>query len=653
MASPQLSGRRCQLKEYGMRKVVLVEPKSSHLHIYSRVAIPRLGAVLLGTIAQNLGYEVRVYIEDIAPIDMHDVFSADIVGVSAITSTSPPSYALAERVRAAGIPVVLGGTHTSFLPEEGLQHADYVIRGEGEAPFVELLEGIQGGRDLATIRNLSYWRDGRMVHNPERTKIRDLDVNPIADFRLVHGWKPGGIVSIATSRGCPFSCTFCSVPGMYGHVFRTHSVERVLAELRQHKAASYIFFADDIFTANKRRTKELLSRMIAEGLTPEWGAQVRTETVDDSEMLALMRQSNCFNVYVGFESINPRTLKLFQKKQDLDKIERSIERFHAHGIKIHGMFVIGSDEDDLETLDATSAFAKARKLESVQFMILTPTPGSPDWDQLYASGHNELLTRDWSLYDGHHVVHQPRKMSPYELQVGAMRAMRRFYSWGNILRSLAIRRDVFTAGIQLYGKRLIRKWYKVDAGYVATLRRSLYGEVERLRQAGRVKTWKRVAVPDVFLQERLGLLLQRFLADLGVEVVPLPTLAQATSETYLMPIAADAVQRLRERVDVIIAPIVKRAAQGQEEISQRLNALTKALQANLDRLPRVIPLPINEEQGPIFESFAKVGLVFTKNLNRVRTAYYQAGERLGFWGVGTLTTAPDGLSGPDVGSLGR
>jgi hypothetical protein len=187
---------------------------------------------------------------------------------------------------------------------------------------------------------------------------------------------------------------------------------------------------------------------------------------------------------------------------------------------------------------------------------------------------------------------------------------------------------------------------------VATLRRSLYGEVERLRQAGRVKTWKRVAVPDVFLQERLGLLLQRFLADLGVEVVPLPTLAQATSEMYLMPIAADAVQRLRERVDVIIAPIVKRAAQGQEEISQRLNALTKALQANLDRLPRVIPLPINEEQGPVFESFAKVGLVFTKNLNRVRTAYYQAGERLGFWGVGTLTTAPDGSSGPDVGSLG-
>lgn len=632
-----------------MRKVVLVEPKSTHLHVYSRVAIPRLGVVLLGTILRNLGYDVRVYIEDIAPIDMQDVLSAEVVGVSTITSTAPPSYALAEKVRAAGIPVVLGGTHTSFMTEEGLQHADYVIRGEGEGAFVELLEALQGTRDLATVQNLSYQRDGRVMHNPERPMIRDLDVNPIPDFDLVHGWKRGGIVSIATSRGCPYSCTFCSVPGMYGHAFRTHSVDRVIEELKLHRDASYVFFADDIFTANKRRTKELLSRMISEGVTPEWGAQVRTETVDDPEVLRLMRQSNCFNVYVGFESINPRTLKLFQKKQDLAKIERSIERFHAHNVRIHGMFVIGSDEDDLETLDATAKFAMSRGLESVQFMILTPCPGSPDWDHLYAKGNKDILTYDWSLYDGHHVVHQPRKLSPYELQVGSMRAMRKFYSWGNIARSLVIRRDLFTAGIQLYGKRLIREWHKANTGYVAKLRQDLYGEVERAREAGLVKTWKRVAVPDIFLQQRLGLLLQRFLADLGVEVIPLPTELQATSEAYLMPTAADSLHRLRERVDVIITPIVKRAAHGHEEISHRLNALTKALQANLDRLPKVIALPINEEQGPIFETFAKIGLVYTQNLKRVRSAYYQAGERLGFWGVNTLAVAP-GITGQGTDS---
>ena len=623
-----------------MRKIVLVEPKSTHLHVYSRVAIPRLGVVLLGTILRNLGYEVRVYIEDIAPIEMQEVMSADAVGISIITSTAPPSYALAEKVRAAGIPVVLGGTHASFMAEEGLRHADYVIRGEGEQAFVEWLEALQGRGDLADIRNLSYRRDGQVVHNHDRPMIRDLDVNPIPDFDLVHGWQRGGIVSVATSRGCPYSCTFCSVPGMYGHAFRTHSVDRVVEELKCHRDTTYVFFADDIFTANKRRTKELLSRMIADGVTPEWGAQVRTETVDDPELLRLMRQSRCFNVYVGFESINPRTLKLFQKKQDLEKIERAIERFHAHKIRIHGMFVIGSDEDELETLDATAKFAKSRGLESVQFMILTPCPGSPDWDHLYAKGSKDILTYDWSLYDGHHVVHQPRKLSPYELQIGAMRAMKRFYSWGTIARSLVVRRDVYTAGIQLYGKRLIREWYKVNVGYVAKLRHNLYGEFERAREAGWVKTWKRVAVPDAFLQQRLGQLLQRFLVELGVEVIPLPTEVQATPEAYLMPTAVDALHRLRERVDVIITPILKRAAKEQEDLSQRLNALAKALHANLDRLPKVITLPINVEQGPIFETFAQIGLVYTQNLTRVRSAYYQAGERLGFWGSDTLAVAP-------------
>ena len=618
------------------RKIVLVEPKSTHLHVYSRVAIPRLGAVLLGTMAQARGYDVRVYIEDIAPIDMQDVLSADLVGISAITSTAPPAYALAEQVRAAGIPVVLGGTHNTFMADEGLRHADYVIRGEGEGAFLELIEALQSGRPVTDIPNLSYTRDGRTVHSPERPMITDLDSNPIPDFGLVHGWKSGGIVSIATSRGCPFSCTFCSVPGMYGHAFRTCSVDRVLVELKRHRDASYIFFADDTFTANKKRTKELLSRMIAEGVTPDWGAQVRTDTVDDPELLELMHRSRCFNVYVGFESINPRTLALFRKKQDLAKIERAIERFHAHRIKIHGMFVIGSDEDDLETIEATADFAKSRQLESVQFMILTPCPGSPDWDHLYAKGSKDILTTDWSLYDGHHVVHQPRKMSPYELQCGVMRAMKKYYSWGTIVRSLVVQRDVYTAGIQLYGKRLIKEWYQANLGYVATLRLNLYGEAERARQAGRKQPWKRVAVPELFLEQRLGLLLQRFLDDLGVEVVPLttpaPADATATAEAYLMPIAADTLHRLRERVDVIVAPIVKRAAQGQEELSHRLNALAKALQAN-PGASKVVALPINEEQGPIFETFAKIGLMYTRKIERVRTAYQEAGERLGFWGV--------------------
>src|SRR3989475_3723372 len=465
-----------------LKKLVFVEPKSTHLHIYSRVCIPRLGSVLLATIMRTKGYDVRVYIEDIAPVDMSEVMSADFVGVSTLTSTAPQSYRLADKVRAAGIPVAIGGTHVTFLPNEGLQHADFVVRGEGELAFQELVHAIQAGYGFEQIKNLSYLADGRPVHLPERPKIPNLDVNPIPDHRLITGWKPSGVISVATSRGCPFSCTFCSVPGMYGHAFRTHSVERVLQELEVHRGNMYTFFADDIFTANKKRCKELLRGMIDHDLTPDWGAQVRTETVDDPELLQLMRDSRCFNVYVGFESINPRTLKLFQKKQDLAKIERSIERFHAHNIRIHGMFVVGSDEDDVETIDATAEFALKNDIDSIQFMILTPIPGSPDWDQLYDKGAKYVINRNWSLYDGHHAVHQPRRMSPYELQMAAINAMSKFYSWRGIAKKI-LKGDLYYTTIRYWGKKMLREWWKDDENraHVDWLRGQLYAGAPQLR----------------------------------------------------------------------------------------------------------------------------------------------------------------------------
>ncbi len=606
-----------------IKKIVFVEPKSTHLHVYSRVAIPRLGSVLLGTIMRNKGYDVRVYIEDIAPIDMGELLSADLVGISAITSTAPQSYRLADQVRANGNLVAIGGTHVTFLPEEGLQHADFVVKGEGEVAFQELVEAIERGEGFEKIQNLSFvGPDGRAVHNSERPKIPNLDVNPIPDYHLISGWKPGGVVSVATSRGCPFSCTFCSVPGMYGHAFRTHSIDRVLEELALHKGNLYTFFADDIFTANKKRVKELLTRMITSGLTPTWGAQVRTETVDDPELLQLMKDSHCFNVYVGFESINPRTLKLFQKKQDLAKIERAIERFHANGIKIHGMFVVGSDEDDLETLDATVRFARKHEIDSVQFMILTPIPGSSDWDSLYARGARYVISRNWSLYDGHHVVHQPRRISPYELQMGAIKAMQKFYSWGGIAKRV-FQRDAYYAAIRYWGKKMIREWWKDDENrnYVQWLKDQLYSEA---KSVGR-RALKTIGVPDLLMQEKAGRLLNRFLTELGVTVVPLAADSGGTQEPET-PLTS----RMRQTVDCLLMPIVKRAAQEKEEFYHRLAAVTELLHARWEKLPKV-SFPLADGEGPIFESFAKIGLLFTDNLETIRMAYRRAGVQEGLW----------------------
>jgi hypothetical protein len=355
--------------------------------------------------------------------------------------------------------------------------------------------------------------------------------------------------------------------------------------------------------------------MIDRGLTPQWGAQVRTETVDDPELLQLMKDSNCFNVYVGFESINPRTLKLFQKKQDVGKIERSIERFHAHDIRIHGMFVVGSDEDDVETIDATAEFALKHDIDSIQFMIMTPIPGSPDWDHNFAKGDRYVFSKNWQFYDGHHVVHQPRKMSPYELQVAAIGAMEKFYSWRGIAKKL-LKGDKYSAMLRYFGKKMLREWWKdpENRQHVDWLKAQLYSETDGTKG----KQLRAVGLPEELLQESVGRLLQRFLGELGVTVVPLAAAVEGAASAA------------RQTVDCLITPMVKRAAQEREEFYTRLTTVSSALQAQLDKLPRV-SFPVIDGQGPVFEPFAKIGLLFTRNLDRIREAYNNAGAAEGLW----------------------
>ena len=303
-----------------IKKVLFIEPRSPRPHIFSRVVIPRLGSVLLGTILQNQGVEVKVVVEEVAQPDYRNLdFKPDLVGISSISSTAPRAYALADAYREQGIPVVLGGAHPSFLPEEGLQHADYVVCGEGDQALPELLQAIEGNGDLSQVANVCYREDGQVHKNPWRPFLDDLDSLPIPNYQLIHQWRPNASnVSIATSRGCPFNCSFCSVIMMFGRKYRSCSVDRIMEEIRVNASrAKHIFFCDDNFTANRQRIKELCERLLRENIKIEWSAQVRVEAARDPELLDLMARAGCYVVFVGLESINPATLKAYNKSQDL------------------------------------------------------------------------------------------------------------------------------------------------------------------------------------------------------------------------------------------------------------------------------------------------------------------------------------------------
>ena len=171
---------------------------------------------MLSTLLKKKGYNSKVFVEDIAEPDWSILTDADLIGISSITSTAPRAFQLAKKFSSLGIPVVMGGPHATFLPEESLIYADYVVRGEGEETIVELIEHLESGIPLHDIKGLSYRKGDAYVHNPDRPFIQDLDSAPIPDFDLVHNWHEKTSIPILTSRGCPFGCRFCVVIQMFG-----------------------------------------------------------------------------------------------------------------------------------------------------------------------------------------------------------------------------------------------------------------------------------------------------------------------------------------------------------------------------------------------------------------------------------------------------
>lgn len=443
-----------------IKRVLFIEPKSPGNHVYSKTKIPRLGLPLLATLLKERGYDVRIYIEDLEPnksIDFKKIFAEfrpNIVGISSITSTVNNAYKIADLIkRNWRIPIMFGGAHVTFLADEALAHGDFVIRKEGENTLTELLDALNKNKPLENILGLSYKKDGKNLHNKDRPPIIDLDSLPIPDLKLIHRYHKIKTIPISTSRGCPYGCKFCAVIKMFDRAYRFNSPERVIEELKRYPDKN-IFFVDDNFAANLERTKKLLRIMIKEKININWSAQVRTDAAKDDELLKLMKKAGCLMVYIGFESINPETLKEFKKQQSIEDIKYSIRKFHQYEIGIHGMFVVGAKNDTKETIRQTAKFAKRMDIDTIQFMMLTPLPGTETFEEL--DKNNRIFITDWSKYDAHHAVFIPEKMTPYELQYETIRAMAKFYSISQCLEPFLFL-GFYTSLLSYLMKQLIKK----------------------------------------------------------------------------------------------------------------------------------------------------------------------------------------------------
>jgi anaerobic magnesium-protoporphyrin IX monomethyl ester cyclase len=460
----------------GQMIISLIEAKPASYNGFERFLIPRLGLPTMAAMLKQDGHEVHVYVHALSGVWQHslEISRSDLIGISTLTPTAPEAYDLCKwirrvnKVRSRQIPIVLGGPHVTFLPDEGLEHADFVVRGEGEHTLRELTACLQGQGRLEDILGLS-WRDGdRIRHNAARPLEPDLDRFPFPDLRLIEGYENLRYLPITTSRGCPHDCDFCSVVPMFGRKFRRRSHDKVLQELEENllPLGNRIFFVDDNFAADRSGAKELLRAMKARGLGKKmrWYTQVTVQAARDTELLELMRDTNCTQVYVGMESINPETLRSFRKPQTADQIRDSVRAFHKKGIRVHGMFVLGSDEDDVQSIEQSVEFARKQGINTAQFVILLPLPGS----RMFARLEDRIFTRDWSLYDGFHVVHEPARMSMYELQKAAMEAWKSFYTVPSYLKAF-LRFRLATGAMRYYGRRIVKRGQRELEEYLRSL----------------------------------------------------------------------------------------------------------------------------------------------------------------------------------------
>jgi len=405
-----------------------VTPESSRKR--KKALCPPLGLAMVAALTPP---EVKVSLtdENVTAIDFQK--EIDLVGITALTVTAQRAYEIADTFRARGVKVILGGIHPSVLPEEASQHADAVVIGEAEGIWSNLIEDFKANKLQ------------RVYRQRERPSLLSLpiprrDLFAEAAYFVRH--------TISATRGCPYSCSFCSVTSFFGHTYRCRPVEEILKEIETFDERKLIAFVDDNIIGNPKFAKELFHALVPYKI--KWVGQASVTIARDDELLKLAADSGCIALLIGFESLSPANLAAVGKSINVvDEYESVIRKVHSHGITIHGFFIFGFDEDDEDVFKRTVRFARKMRLESAQFDFLTPYPGTAFCESLDKAGR--IVTKDWSQY-GYNLVFEPKPMSREMLQKGHDWAWRKFYSIPSIWSRVGVvRRNLATLwAINLY-----------------------------------------------------------------------------------------------------------------------------------------------------------------------------------------------------------
>jgi len=371
---------------------------------------------LAALVPAELPVELQLFDEGITdvPLDLE----SDLVGLTVITGTAPRAYQLADHFRKRGITVVLGGPHVTLIPDDATPHADAVVVGYAEDSWPQLL------RDF---------NEGRLRPRYDQAPGLDLADRPFPrrDLLPKHRYLTNNVFE--ATRGCIHNCDFCVVPAAWGRKPYQKPVEQVIADILQHGARNLIFL-DLNLISDRDYALRLFAALVP--LRLQWYGLATVLLAEDPKLLELAGRSGCKGLLLGLESISPDNLRRSHKTfNSPDKYVRVVERLHENGIALQGCFVFGLDHDEPDIFLKTAEFAVQAKIDLPRFAVVTPFPNTALFKRLEAEGR--ILTKNWELYDGQHVVFRPARLTVEELQQGTETAWKHAYSFRSIARRIA------------------------------------------------------------------------------------------------------------------------------------------------------------------------------------------------------------------------
>ena len=379
--------------------------------------------------AMPANVETRIIDEEVENID-YDT-NADLIGISFMTFNAPRAYELGDKFRRElGKPVIFGGYHPTFLPNEAIQHADSVCIGEAENKVPHMIEDLMAGKLKP------FYENG----------LAELGELRIPNRRLIR--KSAYVIPdvIQATRGCPNKCKFCSITSFFKHKFRARPVEQVIEELKALRRD--VMFLDDNIIADKEYAKELFAKMIP--LRKCWFGQCGINFAYDDELLRLASASGCRGMFIGLESLSQDNLTDCGKNSNraCDYL-RAIQRIHSQGIGVFAGIVFGMDGDQPDVFRNTIKFLQEARVDALQATVFTPFPGTQLHHEFESQGR--ITTKDWGQYDFKHVVFDPKHMSPRTLKDGHDWVLTQFYSQKAVLRRLWKAFGYLNPGIILRG----------------------------------------------------------------------------------------------------------------------------------------------------------------------------------------------------------